>query len=357
MTRTMTGLRRPSIGALVTVSLLAGCGAPSTVPPGDGAPTRIVDYIDLLEPPLRQRIDAYLLFVRNEYGIDYRVVLAPALDDESILSAANRHFRRLGVGEGVGGRGLLLYVAPGGAEVRVEVGYALEPFVTDLAASRMIADYLAPWFRSGEFRPGIEASIEALVSWIKPQLAELGEEAEAQGSGGAGAEAGMDDLASAAGASEEPAADLAGLLVPQETPRQAREMEIRMMHGGLYLQQAELYDQAWRRASRPGSWTPGRLQEIARQWDRPFEVRVEGGRAIAFYRDAPALGPTFLRRERDGWIIDATATARSIVYDYSNDARYAIENDSPYLPLLRRELSLRKVRLQGGREAWMLAPG
>jgi hypothetical protein len=52
---------------------------------------------------------------------------------------------------------------------------------------------------------------------------------------------------------------------------------------------------AWRRAARPGAWSPGRLREIARQWDRPYQLWIEEPIAIAYYPDAKALGPTLRR--------------------------------------------------------------
>ena len=81
-------------------------------------------------------------------------------------------------------------------------------------------------------------------------------------------------------------------------------------------------------------------------------MAVEADRAVAYYPDARDLGPVFLRREPAGWIIDASAGARIIVYDYSNAGWYARDEGSPYLPLLLRSLPLRRVALAGGGAAW-----
>jgi hypothetical protein len=260
----------------------------------------------------------------------------------------------------------LLLVDPSEQAVRVEVGYALEPYVTDLDASRMLSDYLAPYFRSGATSAGIEASIEALVDTLRPHLVTAPADEAAQvarvdppeparrpPSGGGGASHDLlrelpndrlDDATRDA---------LRTILVPQPEPRQARDLEIALLHKGLYFQEAALYDEAWRRAQRP-SFAAARLREIARQWDRPYEILIEEPLAVAYYLDAGALGPTFLRRERGGWIIDASEGARTIVYDYSNQGWYARDGDSGYLALLRRALPLERVALRGGGSAWTL---
>ena len=365
--------------AVVALLFAIACDPPT---PGDARRALLADEIDLLDTDAERRISMYLDWVRRERGIDFQVVI-DSLDGDSPEARSSRLFQERAPGRTTGGKGLLLLVDPRERQVRVEVGYALEPQLTDVDASRMLTDYLAPYFRSREPAAGIEASIEALIEKLDPPLragdadsgapapaeegapreraAERPNRAAAAGqspiesaSGGAGAS--LDLLRELpAGALDDAArAELLAILVPQPGPRQARDLEIALLERGLYLQEAALYDEAWRRAARPGAWSPARLREIARQWDRPYEVVVEDPLAIAYYPDAPALGPVFLRRVERGWTIDASQGARSIVYDYSNEGWYALDDGSPYLALLRRALPLERVTLQGGRAAWQM---
>jgi uncharacterized protein len=345
-----------SLATLAFVAL-AGCdaGGKAPVDPSIAEPevALVTDRTELLGAEAEERIAAYLQFVRSEYDIDYRVLL----DESGAVGRSAEIFENLSIGDRQTGRGLLLVIDPSGEQVRVEVGYALEPFVTDLAASSMIGDYLAPHYRSGDLQASIEAAVEALIDEVRPALPEL--EAEKNrprlaGSGGAGA--GVDLLRDlpVGEMSADAEATLQRVLVPQADPRSTRDLELAMMHQGFYYQQASIYDPAWRAASRPGTWPAARLQEIARQWDRPYEVEVQERWAIAYYTDAPDLGPTLLQRESEGWLIDATSGARHIVYDYSNASWYAIDGDYPQLALLQRVFDLGRVKLQDGRRAWML---
>ncbi|HEX2463501.1 MAG TPA: hypothetical protein VHR17_02680, partial [Thermoanaerobaculia bacterium] len=105
------------------------------------------------------------------------------------------------------------------------------------------------------------------------------------------------------------------------------------------------------------SWDPDRLREIARQWDRPYRIEIREPRAVAYYEDAPELGPTFLRRDSTGWIIDASEAAKTIVYDYSSSSWYALDSGSPYLEILEAVLPLRRVTLSDDRAAWQIDNG
>jgi uncharacterized membrane protein YgcG len=365
---------------LSAVPWMASCG---TSPPStDSAWERRAQLLDdgaaFLGPDEARRIRAYLAWVQERYGIDYHVVIAEA-GNASLEEHAHALFTERGA-HAISGSGLLLLVDPAAQAARVEVGYALEPYVTDAEASRMLSEYVRPRTADGMTPASIEAAIEALVEELRPHLetaagsgaavptAKAGTQTEAPRaderlaveavplsdsfpSGGGGANLDLHDLpierldTAARGRLRE-------VVVPQPDPRRARDLEIALLHRGIYFQEGSLYDAAWRSAARTSGFAPSRLREIARQVDRPYEVVTEGDRAVAYCPDADAVGPVFLRRETTGWIIDASAGARSIVYDYGNDGWYARDDGSPYLPLLLRALPLRRVALAGGGAAW-----
>jgi uncharacterized protein len=54
--------------------------------------------------------------------------------------------------------------------MRIEVGYGLEPVVTDIQSGRIIRDTLTPAFRAGEFDQGIREAVNQLI-----ELASTGE--------------------------------------------------------------------------------------------------------------------------------------------------------------------------------------
>ena len=57
-----------------------------------------------------------------------------------------------------------MVVVPDERRMRIEVGYGLEGTLTDLSASRIIQDIMAPKFRDGDFDGGITDGALAIVS-------------------------------------------------------------------------------------------------------------------------------------------------------------------------------------------------
>jgi uncharacterized protein len=73
-------------------------------------------------------------------------------------------------GRGIGQRGkdngVLVLLAVDDRQVRVEVGYDLEQFITDGFAGETSRQYMAPQFRRGQYGSGLQAGVTRIVSRI-----------------------------------------------------------------------------------------------------------------------------------------------------------------------------------------------
>lgn len=73
-------------------------------------------------------------------------------------------------GEGIGQKGqdngLLVLLSSGDRRVWIEVGYGLEPFITDGFAGETSREYMTPEFRSGRYGDGLRRGVERLVGRI-----------------------------------------------------------------------------------------------------------------------------------------------------------------------------------------------
>src|SRR3546814_11556224 len=67
----------------------------------------------------------------------------------------------LGIGRKDVNDGVLLIVAPNEKKVRIEVGYGLEPVLTDALSSVIIQQAILPHFREGRMAEGILAGRSA----------------------------------------------------------------------------------------------------------------------------------------------------------------------------------------------------
>jgi uncharacterized protein len=59
--------------------------------------------------------------------------------------------------------GALLVVAKNDRKLRIEVGYGLEGALPDVAARRIIDEFIVPHFRTGDFAGGISAGVDRII--------------------------------------------------------------------------------------------------------------------------------------------------------------------------------------------------
>jgi uncharacterized protein len=72
-----------------------------------------------------------------------------------------------GKGESEKDNGVILIVAPNERKMRIEVGYGLEPFMTDGLSSSIIRNNITPAFKAGDFPGGINAGIDQIVTQLE----------------------------------------------------------------------------------------------------------------------------------------------------------------------------------------------
>lgn len=128
---------------------------------------RVVDEAGIVPAEARGRIEDKLAAYEAETGHQIAVLTVPSLDGESIEDYSLRVAESWKLGrEGVDD-GVLFLVAPQDRRMRIEVGYALEPVLTDLESSVILDSIVAPKFRAGDFGGGIEAGVDAIVASLR----------------------------------------------------------------------------------------------------------------------------------------------------------------------------------------------
>jgi uncharacterized protein len=81
----------------------------------------------------------------------------------SIEEYAVRLFEQAGIGSRSQDNGLLILLAVAERRVRIEVGYGLEPFITDGFSGETIRQAMLPAFRNGEYGAGLLAGTTRLI--------------------------------------------------------------------------------------------------------------------------------------------------------------------------------------------------
>ena len=148
---------------LIGAFLLAAAGA-LEVPFLAG---RVNDEADVLSPAAEERLEAELEKLDREKGAQVAVLAIPSLEGESLEEYALRVAETWKLGRGRFDDGALLLIARDDRQMRLEVGYGLEPVLTDAASRRILDDVMRPRFREGDFDGGVEGAVKAIGGLLR----------------------------------------------------------------------------------------------------------------------------------------------------------------------------------------------
>ena len=95
------------------------------------------------------------------------VATVPSLQGYPIEDFGYRLGRAWGIGSEENDDGVLLLVAPNERQVSIEVGYGLEPVLTDTLASTIVQGAIIPNFRDGDYPGGIQAGVKGIASQLE----------------------------------------------------------------------------------------------------------------------------------------------------------------------------------------------
>jgi uncharacterized protein len=145
--------------------------APPSFPPLTG---RVVDDAHVLSPQVQADLSAKLNALQQKNGDQVVVVTLPSLQGLEIEDYGYQLGRAWGIGQKGKNTGALFIVAPAEHKVRIEVGYGLEPVLTDALTSVILQTQVLPRFRTGDVSGGIVAGTDAIVQQLglDPQTAE-----------------------------------------------------------------------------------------------------------------------------------------------------------------------------------------
>lgn len=155
------------IVAFVALLLLSLLTAPAFAQSFPALTGRVVDNAHLLQPDQAAALDAKLAQLEQQSGRQMVVATIPDLQGYPIEDYGYQLGRKWGLGDKKANDGLLLLVAPNERKVRIEVGYGLEPIVTDALSSVIIQRNILPRFRDKDMAGGILAGSNALVQLLQ----------------------------------------------------------------------------------------------------------------------------------------------------------------------------------------------
>ncbi len=120
---------------------------------------RIVDEAGILSGQDYAALKEELAGIEKTSTDQVVVVTLKSLQGYTIEDFGYQLGRAWGIGQKDKNNGILLIVAPNEHKVRIEVGYGLEPIMTDALSKLIIENAILPEFRRGDFPAGIKAGV------------------------------------------------------------------------------------------------------------------------------------------------------------------------------------------------------
>ncbi len=146
---------------------------------------RVNDNAGILSDDSKWTLGETLKAHETHYGNQIAILTIPSLEGENIEDYAVRVFTAWKLGQKGVDNGVLILVAPNDRRMRIEVGYGLEPTLTDGMAGQIIRSTMTPKFKNNDYDGGILDGTREVISVLEGgTLTETAQEEDSENSGG-----------------------------------------------------------------------------------------------------------------------------------------------------------------------------
>lgn len=297
------------------------------------APVFVEDRPEMLTAANRARIENYHRRLLEDLDIHLHLVI---LEERSrdIDAEAVRLFEAFRVGgQTRGARGVLLLIDPRGAEVRLEIGYDLEPVFTDLFVGRVEREQMVPFFQAGRVGAGVEATVELLVAQAMSAALPAGPAGAPLPhlSGGGGVKM---PVTIGSGVPTKAPAEAPERFAPGATPLRTLETYLEVLRARVKDPDLALYTPETRAFLRRWLVTDGQQEQELRTLVAVLpQAEEQSGDSLAVVRFPAALRqspPYLLRRSEEGWQLDLAAMSRLVGFNHLNQWHFR-ERSHPWM--------------------------
>ena len=151
---------------------------------------RVVDAANIIPDDIEAGLTQQLEALETQSQRQLVVTTLPSLQGYDISDYGYQLGREWGIGDEERNDGALLIVAPNERKVRIEVGYGLEPILTDGLSSIIVNQVIVPRFKEGDMPRGIVDGADAIIEQLtlpEEEALRVAQEAAERASSGSGA--------------------------------------------------------------------------------------------------------------------------------------------------------------------------
>jgi uncharacterized protein len=164
---------------IAVTAFFAAAASPALAQDFPALSGRVVDAANIIPPDVEALLDAKLTAFETRTQRQLVVATVPSLDGYEISDYGYQLGRHWGLGDKARNDGAILLVAPNERKVRIEVGYGLEPVLTDGFSSLIIQNTILPAFKAGDMPGGIVAGTDAIIKQLELPAEEAAKVAQA----------------------------------------------------------------------------------------------------------------------------------------------------------------------------------
>ncbi|MGZ5243516.1 MAG: TPM domain-containing protein [Bacteroidia bacterium] len=133
------------------------------VPPRPSPPRLVNDYAGVLSATEREALERKLVAFDDSTSNQIVIVLEKTLDGDEAASYAQRIGETWGVGQQKERNGVVIYAAIDDRKMAIQVGYGLEPVITDAATYHVRTEQMVPYFRQQQYYEGLDKATDVLM--------------------------------------------------------------------------------------------------------------------------------------------------------------------------------------------------
>lgn len=171
-------IRLTALALLATLAVVLAVAVIPSPPPAlaESAPTEpsyparqqsyVSDQAGVFSSSQLADLEAMLNDLQRATTAELAVVTVKSTQPDTIEQYAVNLFEKWGIGKKGRDNGVLLLLATDDREVKIEVGYGLEPVITDGTAGSILDRYVLPRFKQNDYADGLTDGAKAIANLI-----------------------------------------------------------------------------------------------------------------------------------------------------------------------------------------------
>ncbi len=166
----LADIQRVVLGLLLAIFSCVTWAAPGDYLSVPALKKRVTDLTATLSPADEARIEARLKEFETKKGAQIAVLIVDSTQPEGVFDYATRVFTEWKLGRKGVDDGVLFLVAKSDRKMQVLTGPGISGSLTDAMSKRIIAEIVAPKFRSGDFSGGIDDGVAKMIGVIDGEI-------------------------------------------------------------------------------------------------------------------------------------------------------------------------------------------